>query len=519
MTAMTSLSLPPRRQVSSPSMSVERRTSGLLCSTSGGKVSIGKSFGVDIDHTRAMAPSRRSASAGVPVALFSGGKKQKFIKKEDEPKEYWQTADERSGKSPLLSPISTHLSIKLADVPSKALGDGSVYICVAPRQSRRWSPGNQRTRSVHMAAVDLSESTAVAETKLKLGSGLLKVVGDECKRDGGLAAAGMVQLFAHIQLAVKSVSSVVSRASLEGLMGYYEEVGDGGRGGGGGGGGGAERDKQKKLDVVANDIVKRVLADSGVVAALASEEDEEPVFVANGGEYVVVFDPLDGSRNIDASIPTGMIFGVYARIGTPSGSSSASTTEWSLANSLQPGSTLLAGGYALFSSATMLVLSLGHGTHGFTLDTSLGEFLLTHPNIQIPKRGQIYSVNDGRYFDWPQGLRNYIDDIRQGKGQNPKKYSARYICSLVADVHRTLLYGGIAMNPRSHLRLVYECNPMGFIVEQAGGKASDGKRRIVDIKPSKLHERLPLFLGSFDDVHELESYGDVQQVVNPGYQV
>lgn len=133
--------------------------------------------------------------------------------------------------------------------------------------------------------------------------------------------------------------------------------------------------------------------------------------------------------------------------------------------------------------------------------------------------GQIYSVNDARYFDWPLGLRRYIDDIRQGKGQYPKKYSARYICSLVADLHRTLLYGGIAMNPRSHLRLVYEANPLSFLVEQAGGKGSDGKRRILDIEPRKLHERLPLFLGSPKDILELESYRDVQQVVNPGYEV
>lgn len=142
--------------------------------------------------------------------------------------------------------------------------------------------------------------------------------------------------------------------------------------------------------------------------------------------------------------------------------------------------------------------------------SSLGIFIST---------GQIYSVNDARYFDWPLGLRRYIDDIRQGKGQYPKKYSARYICSLVADLHRTILYGGIAMNPRSHLRLLYEANPLSFLVEQAGGKGSDGKRRILDIEPKKLHERLPLFLGSPKDILELESYGDVQQIVNPGYEV
>lgn len=133
--------------------------------------------------------------------------------------------------------------------------------------------------------------------------------------------------------------------------------------------------------------------------------------------------------------------------------------------------------------------------------------------------GQIYSVNDARYFDWPKGLRSYIDDVRQGKGQYPKKYSARYICSLVADFHRTIFYGGLAMNPRAHLRLVYEANPLSFIAEQAGGRGSDGTRRILDIQPVELHQRLPLFLGSADDVAELLSYKDVQQLVNPGYEV
>ena len=133
--------------------------------------------------------------------------------------------------------------------------------------------------------------------------------------------------------------------------------------------------------------------------------------------------------------------------------------------------------------------------------------------------GQIYSVNDARYFDWPEGLRRYIDTVRQGKGRYPKKYSARYICSLVADLHRTLMYGGVAMNPRGHLRLVYEANPLSFLVEQAGGRGSDGKRRILSIQPAKLHQRLPLFLGSLEDMEELESYGDVQQKVNPGYEV
>lgn len=310
-----------------------------------------------------------------------------------------------------------------------------------------------------------------------------------------------------IEVAVKRIGLQISRAGIDRMTGLYEEGKEAMAAG---------RDKQKKLDVVANQILTNELIQSRQVAVLASEEDDEPVWISNDGPYVVVFDPLDGSRNIDASIPTGTIFGVYER---NLDADILSTTERSLANVLRPGSQQVAAGYALYSSATMLVVTLGKGTHGFTLDSFTQEFVLTHPGIQIPQRGQIYSVNDARYFDWPQGLRNYIDTVRQGKGQNPKQYSARYICSLVADFHRTLLYGGIAMNPRDHLRLLYEANPLSFVSEQAGGKGVDGKRRILDIEPVKVHQRLPLFLGSPDDIDELMSYEDIQQLKNPGYEV
>lgn len=226
----------------------------------------------------------------------------------------------------------------------------------------------------------------------------------------------------------------------------------------------------------------------------------------------MVFDPLDGSRNIEASIPTGTIWGIYeVPPGTPPNSLRAAA--------LQPGSSLVAAGYALYSSALMMVLTMGEGTHGFTLDPATGDFRLTHPHIRIPARGQIYSVNDARYHDWPSGLQRYIDAIRQGSGQSGKQYSARYICSLVGDLHRTLLYGGVAMNPRSHLRLVYEGAPLAFVTEQAGGRASDGKREIGDIVPDALHQRLPLFLGSPEDIEELVGYGDVQQLGSKTYAV
>ncbi|VAI80382.1 unnamed protein product [Triticum turgidum subsp. durum] len=267
---------------------------------------------------------------------------------------------------------------------------------------------------------------------------------------------------------------------------------------------------------MTNEIILSSLQSSGKVAVVASEENDLPVWLCDDGPYVVVTDPLDGSRNIEVSIPTGTIFGIYDRLVELD---QLPVEEKAQLNSLQSGSRLVAAGYVLYSSATIFCISFGAGTHGFTLDRSTGEFVLTHPSMQIPPRGQIYSVNDARYFDWPEGLKKYIDTIRQGKGQHPKKYSARYVCSLVADFHRTIIYGGVAMNPRDHLRLVYEANPLSFLAEQAGGRGSDGKTRILSIQPVKLHQRLPLFLGRMEDMLELESYGDVQQKVNPGYDV
>ncbi|KAI3788997.1 hypothetical protein L2E82_01781 [Cichorium intybus] len=215
-----------------------------------------------------------------------------------------------------------------------------------------------------------------------------------------------------------------------------------------------------------NAIILSSLRNSGKVAVMASEEDDAPVWITDNAPFVVVTDPLDGSRNIDASIPSGTIFGIYNRL---TEIDNLPTEEKALLNSLQSGNRLIAAGYVLYSSDTILCTTFGSGAHAFTLDHSTGDFVLTHPDSKIPPRG---------------------------KGKFPKKYSARYICSLVADFHRTLMYGGVAMNPRDHLRLVYEANPLSFVAEQAGGKGSDGKNRILSIQPVKLHQRLPLFLGS-----------------------
>lgn len=308
-------------------------------------------------------------------------------------------------------------------------------------------------------------------------------------------------VFQSLSLGVRQIAAKVARAGLEGLYGVAEQQG------------GGSGDTQKKLDVVANDVMKAVLSSNPSIVVLASEEDDTAITCgsssSSSGGYAVVFDPLDGSRNIDAAIPTGTIFGVY-RVEAGMNPQAAA---------LQPGSKLVAAGYALYSSATMLVISAGQGTHSFTLDPLLGEFMLTHPDITIPKRGQIYSVNDARYFDWPKGLQQYIDTVRQGKGQSKKQYSARYICSLVGDFHRTLLYGGVCMNPRCHLRLVYEANPLALLCKQAGGTATDGKVDILGIAPAKLHQRLPLFMGSPEDMAELMSYDNVQQLDGKTYAV
>ncbi|MCL7042921.1 hypothetical protein MKW94_004773 [Papaver nudicaule] len=324
-------------------------------------------------------------------------------------------------------------------------------------------------------------------------------------KDGENVGDDMVILISHLQYACKKIAAVVSSPynSVLGKEGFHgSSVGD--------------RDAPKPLDIVSNEIILSSLRNSGKAAVMASEEDDVPVWITDDGPFVVVTDPLDGSRNIDASIPTGTIFGIYKRLEELD---HLPIEEKAQLNSLQSGGRLIAAGYVLYSSATILCVSFGSGTHAFTLDHTTGDFVLTHPRIKVPPRGQIYSVNDARYFDWPEGLRKYIDTVRQGKGKFPKKYSARYICSLVADFHRTLMYGGVTMNPRDHLRLVYEANPLSFLVEQAGGRGSDGKVKILSIQPVKLHQRLPLFLGSLEDMEELESYGDVQQKINPGYEV
>ncbi|CAM9489934.1 unnamed protein product [Pylaiella littoralis] len=329
---------------------------------------------------------------------------------------------------------------------------------------------------------------------------LLSEVGREGRERQGQGLEDIVPLFAALEAACKGISMLVQRAAIAGATGVAT-----------GGGQNAGGDDQKKLDVVSNDLLKGFLARSGVVRVLASEEEDEPVLLegSDDARYVVVFDPLDGSSNIDASIPTGTIFGVYL----------ADPSKSARENALQPGNKLVAGGYCLYSSSTVMVISLGAGTHVFQLDRALGEFVLTKNRIKMPARGRSYSLNEARQPDWPDGLKRYISDMKNGIGRTGEKFDLVYVCSLVADVHYTLFEGGIAMNPRSHLRLVYEGNPMGWVVEQAGGRASTGAGAMLDQEPCDVHERIPTFLGSVEDVLELESYGDVQQLGNKKYVV
>ncbi|XP_024169612.1 fructose-1,6-bisphosphatase, cytosolic isoform X2 [Rosa chinensis] len=257
-------------------------------------------------------------------------------------------------------------------------------------------------------------------------------------------------------------------------------------------------EKQKKLDVLSNEVFIKALISSGRTCILVSEEDEEATFVepSKRGRYIVVFDPLDGSSNINCGVSVGTIFGIYMV---------KDKENPTLADVLRPGSNMVAAGYCMYGRSCTLVLSTGNGVNGFTLDPSLGEFLLTHPNIRIPNKGNIYSVNEGNtgIWDLPTGI--YV-----GRCKFPPYGSSAKSLSMVADVHRTLLYGGISLypgddkSPNGELRVLYEVFPMSYLVEQAGGQSFTGKKRALDVVPKKIHEMSPVFLGSYDDVEEIK---------------
>lgn len=266
---------------------------------------------------------------------------------------------------------------------------------------------------------------------------------------------------------------------------------------------------QKKLDVLSNEIMINALRASGKAAVLVSEENDEAIMVGEKqtgdtfetvkGKYCVVFDPLDGSSNIDAGVNIGTIFGIYL---VKDGS------KGTVEDVLRPGREMVAAGYCMYGSSANLVLTTGNGVNGYTLDNQIGEFILTHPNIKLPDRGKIYSINEGNSCYYHEPVLNYLQSVKF-PGGDKKPYSARYIGSMVADVHRTLLYGGIFGYPddkkskNGKLRLLYEAFPMAFLTEQAGGVATTGTQRILDVQPKSIHERCPVFLGSKDDVNDL----------------
>jgi fructose-1,6-bisphosphatase I len=258
-------------------------------------------------------------------------------------------------------------------------------------------------------------------------------------------------------------------------------------------------EEQQKLDVVADEQFIKAFEYGGEVCGIASEENDDFVAFssesAKNGKYVVLFDPLDGSSNIDVNVSIGTIFSIYRRI-------TAVGTEATIDDMLQPGSEQVAAGYVLYGSSTMLVYTTGRGVNGFTLDPSIGEFCLSHPDMRMPETGRLYAMNEGNINICEQGLRDYVAYCQSFENDKGAPYSGRYIGSLVADFHRNMIKGGIYIypdtttSPEGKLRLLYECNPLAFIAEQAGGIASTGRRRIMDLKPTRLHERVPFYIGS-----------------------
>jgi len=307
------------------------------------------------------------------------------------------------------------------------------------------------------------------------------------------ATGELSALLRDIGLAAKRVNVEVNKAGLVDILGDAGSVN-------------VQGEDVKKLDVFANDQFTGVLRHGISCAGIASEElDDYVAFddtVSKNSKYVVCFDPLDGSGNIDVNVSIGTIFGVYRRV-------SAKGTKATKEDFLQKGTQQVAAGYIVYGSSTMLVYATRRGVNGFTLDQSIGEFTMSHPDIKCPPAGKIYSVNHGNFFQYDKKVQSYIDICQKKDKSNGGPYTQRYIGSMVADVHRNLIKGGIFMypgtvdKPKGKLRLLYECNPFAFIVTVAGGKATNGTQRTLDIQPTELHQRSPLFIGSMKMMEEL----------------
>lgn len=303
------------------------------------------------------------------------------------------------------------------------------------------------------------------------------------------------RLINSIRLAAKVVNHKVNKAGLVDILGAAGDTN-------------IQGEDQQKLDVFANDVFITTLTNREIVCGIASEEEDDFITIKgrnkkNDNKYVVLIDPLDGSSNIDVNVSVGTIFSIYRRI-TPSG------TPVTIEDFLQPGNQQVAAGYIVYGTSTMIVYTTGHGVNGFTLNPAIGTYYLSHPNMKFPEDGHIYSVNEGNYVHFPQGVKDYIKYCQREEEDRP--YTSRYIGSLVPDFHRNMIKGGIyiypntSKDPKGKLRLLYECNPMAMIAEQAGGKASDGFMRILDINPETLHERVPFFCGTKTMVEKAEEF-------------
>ncbi len=317
----------------------------------------------------------------------------------------------------------------------------------------------------------------------------------EKQSDFQYSSGELSRIINSIRLAAKVVNYKVNKAGLVDIVGAAGDQN-------------IQGEDQQKLDVYANEVFIQTLINREIVCGIASEENDDFITVAgsdnsHNNKYVVLMDPLDGSSNIDVNVSVGTIFSVFRRI-TPVG------TPVQLEDFLQPGVNQVAAGYVIYGTSTMLVYTTGHGVNGFTLNPAIGTFYLSHPNMQFPKDGKIYSINEGNYIHFPQGVKDYLKYCQKEEGDRP--YTSRYIGSLVSDFHRNMIKGGIYLYPTSSkapkgkLRLLYECNPMAFIAEQAGGKASNGYSRIMEIQPSELHERVPFFCGSQNMVEKAEEF-------------
>lgn len=306
------------------------------------------------------------------------------------------------------------------------------------------------------------------------------------------------RLINSIRLAAKVVNHEVNKAGLVDIIGTAGETN-------------VQGEDQQKLDLMANDTFIRTLTNRNILCGIASEENDDFIAIEgqnedNTNKYILLMDPLDGSSNIDVNVSVGTIFSIYRRV-TPLGSPVI------IEDFLQPGRQQVAAGYIIYGTSTMLVYTTGYGVNGFTLNPAIGTFYLSHPEMRFPEEGSIYSVNEGNYVHFPDGVKKYIKYCQE-EGKN-RPYTSRYIGSLVSDIHRNMIKGGIYMYPKTSkatngkLRLLYECNPMAFITEQAGGKASDGYMPIMDIQPTELHQRAPFICGSKRMVEKAESFMQV----------